>query len=106
MAAVFLEVPLHFDVPDACKAPQEDHAMKTPALVILALAIGTTAAVARQCPQDMAKIDAAMKTAQLSPADKAQVQKLRQDGEALHKAGKHPESEATLAKAKAILNVK
>lgn len=80
--------------------------MKTPALVILALAIGTATAVARQCPQDMAKIDAAMKTAQLSPADKAQVQKLRQEGEALHNAGKHPESEATLARAKSILKVK
>lgn len=79
--------------------------MKTPALVILALALGTTTAIARQCPQDMAKIDAAMKTASLSPADKAHVQKLRQEGDALHKAGKHPESEATLAKAKAILKV-
>jgi hypothetical protein len=54
----------------------------------------------------MAKIDAALKTANLSASDKAQVQKYRKEGEALHNAGKHPESEATLAKAKAILKVK
>lgn len=79
--------------------------MKIAALVVLALAFGTATAFARQCPQDMAKIDAALKTAQLSPADKAQVQQYRKEGEALHTAGKHPESEATLAKAKAILKV-
>jgi len=79
--------------------------MKIAVLVALALLFGTAAASARQCPQDMSKIDAAMKTAQLSPADKAQVQQLRKEGEELHKAGKHPESEATLAKAKAILKI-
>lgn len=80
--------------------------MKIAALVVLALAFGTATAFARQCPQDMAKIDAALKTAQLSPSDKAQVQQYRKEGEALHNAGKHPESEATLARAKAILKVK
>lgn len=80
--------------------------MRTLALVILALTFGTATAFARQCPQDMAKIDAALKTANLSASDKAQVQKYRKEGEALHNAGKHPESEATLAKAKAILKVK
>ncbi len=53
----------------------------------------------------MAKIDAAVKTAQLSAAQKTEVTKLRKEGEDLHKAGKHPESVATLAKAKAILKI-
>jgi hypothetical protein len=80
--------------------------MRIIALVVLALALGfSTAASARQCPQDMAKIDAALKTAQLSPSDKAEVEKLRKEGEQQHNAGNHPASEATLAKAKAILKI-
>lgn len=75
-------------------------------VTILALAFGAGSAYAFHCPQDMAKIDAAMKTAQLSPADKAKVETYRKEGEALHKAGKHQESVDTLAKAMAILNTK
>lgn len=79
--------------------------MKIVALVVLALALGIPTAFARQCPQDMAKIDAALKTAQLSPADKTEVEQLRKQGEEQHNAGNHPASEATLAKAKAILKI-
>jgi hypothetical protein len=53
----------------------------------------------------MGKIDAALKTAQLSDADKAEVMKLRQDGEALHNSGDHAKSVETLAKAKAMLKI-
>lgn len=80
--------------------------MKIALPAALMLALAAAPAFARQCPQDMAKIDAALKTAQLSPADKTQVEQYRKQGEELHNAGKHPESEATLAKAKSILSIK
>lgn len=79
--------------------------MKRTIIVTFALALGLVPALARQCPKDMAKIDEAMKTAQLSAADKADVEKYRKEGDELHKAGKHPESEAILAKAKDILKI-
>jgi hypothetical protein len=53
-------------------------------------------AFARHCPQDMAAIDKAMQTAQLSPSDRQKVMDLRRQGEELHKAGNHPESERVL----------
>ena len=80
--------------------------MKLIPLVAAALLAFSGAAMARQCPADMAKIDAALaKSPTLSAAEMAEVKKLRAEGEALHKAGKHPDSEATLAKAKKILKV-
>jgi hypothetical protein len=73
--------------------------------IVLALMSGV--AFARHCPQDMAKIDAALaKNPTLTEAQMSEVKKLRKEGEDLHKAGKHPESEATLAKAMNILGVK
>jgi hypothetical protein len=42
----------------------------------------------------------------LSTAQLAEVKKLRADGEALHKAGKHKESEDALEKRMKILNIK
>jgi hypothetical protein len=63
-------------------------------------------AYAFQCPTDMAAIDAALASnTTLSDADRAKVQALRAEGEALHKAGKHTESVETLAQAKAILGL-
>lgn len=75
-------------------------------MLTFALLLGAGPALASQCPKDMAKIDAAMKTAKLSAADKATVEKYRKDGEAQHKAGNHKESVDTLAKAMAILKIK
>jgi len=63
------------------------------------LAVSTSPAFAFQCPGDMAKIDAALQTAQLSDADKAKVMELRTKGEELHSAGQHQESVDTLAEA-------
>jgi hypothetical protein len=65
----------------------------------------TLAAHASQCPADMAKIDEAMQSAQLSEADKAKVMELRKTGEEQHAAGSHAESMATLAEAKKLLNI-
>jgi hypothetical protein len=74
--------------------------------LIAVAAFAAAPALAFHCPADMAKIDAALaKNPQLSAADMAEVKKLRADGEALHKAGKHQESVDTLAKAMKILKV-
>jgi hypothetical protein len=70
-----------------------------------ALALFSVPASAFQCPSDMAKIDAALKTATLSDADKAKVTDLRAKGEALHTEGKHQESVDTLAEAKKMLGI-
>ena len=74
------------------------------AAVMFAIA-GT--AFAMHCPMDMKKIDEALaKKPKLTEAEAKEVTKLRADGEALHKAGKHQESVDTLAKAMAILGIK
>ena len=65
----------------------------------------TVSAHAGQCPADMAKIDAALETAQLSDADKAKVMELRAKGQELHESGSHGESVNTLAEAKKMLGI-
>jgi hypothetical protein len=78
-------------------------------LLTALLATGLLAAApafAFQCPKDMAAIDAALgKSPMLSTDQMAQVKKLRAEGEALHKAGKHQESVNALAKAKQMLKI-
>jgi len=71
-----------------------------------ALAVASSAAFAMHCPADMKAIDDALaKKPTLAAADLAEVTKLRAEGEALHKAGKHQESVDTLAKARKILGI-
>ncbi len=62
-------------------------------------------AFAFQCPSDIAKIDAALQTASLSDAQKAQVTQLRDEGQRLHQSGQHQASVDTLAQAKEILGI-
>ncbi|KLK91093.1 hypothetical protein AA309_21795 [Microvirga vignae] len=62
-------------------------------------------ALANRCPRDMAAIDKAVQTAQLSSADRRKVMNLRQRGEAAHKAGNHEESERLLDEAKRMLKI-
>ena len=70
----------------------------------LLFAAGT--ALAFHCPKDMKAIDDALaKNPKLSEADAKAVKKYREDGETLHKAGKHQESIDTLAKAMKILKI-
>lgn len=58
------------------------------------------------CTEDMAKIDAAMaQNPKLSAAELAEVKRLRQQGELLHKAGKHQESVNTLGQAMKLLRL-
>jgi hypothetical protein len=69
------------------------------------LANGT--ASVSHCPKTMKAIDTALVTnPSLSTAQLAELKKLRADGEALHKAGKHKESEDALEKRMKILNIK
>ncbi len=72
----------------------------------MVLALVTASALAGHCPMDMKQIDDALSAnPQLSAEKLAEVKKLRAEGEALHKAGKHQESVTTLGKAKAILSI-
>src|SRR3546814_19142083 len=57
-------------------------------------------AFAFQCPADMAKIDAALQTAELTDDQKAQVTELREEGEQQHASGNHQASVDALAEAK------
>lgn len=78
---------------------------KTALFVAALFAAGT--AFATSCPTHMKKIDEALaKNPKLTAAQMDEVKKYRADGEALHKAGKHDESLATLQKAEKILDVK
>jgi hypothetical protein len=71
-----------------------------------AFTLASGAATAFHCPADMKKIDDAMaKKPTLSAAQMTEVKKLRADGEAAHKAGKHQDSVDTLAKAMKILGI-
>lgn len=67
------------------------------------LALLSTPAAAFHCPKDIKAIDAALQSTKLNDADKSKVMKLRNEGEALHKAGKHKESVGKLAEALRML---
>jgi hypothetical protein len=74
--------------------------------VAAALLFATGSAFAFHCPMDLKKIDDALaKKPTLTAAQAADVKKYREEGEALHKAGKHQESIDALAKAMKILNI-
>jgi len=80
--------------------------MKRAILAAAASLMFATPALAMHCPSYMAKIDEALaKNPSLTAEQLAEVQKLRQDGEALHNSGKHAESEETLEEAMEILGV-
>ncbi|WP_043308828.1 hypothetical protein [Pseudomonas sp. ML96] len=74
------------------------------ATLLLAALLLSTPLYAMHCPQDMAKIDQLLKTD--PPADPevlAEVQRLRAEGEQLHKAGNHSESVKVLDEALNLL---
>jgi len=75
-------------------------------LIAAALSLAVGAAFAHNCPNEMKAIDAKLATnPKLSDADAAKVKKLRADGEAAHKAGKHDDSMKALAEAKKTLGI-
>lgn len=73
--------------------------MKRLLLTAATLVVLTSGAHAGQCPSLVQKVDEALKTAQLSEADKAKVMELRSKGESQHAAGQHAESVASLNEA-------
>jgi hypothetical protein len=80
--------------------------MKLRMFVAAATLAFSSLALANHCPQEMKKIDDALaKSPKLTAAQMSDVKKLRAEGEAQHKAGKHAESLDALEKAKKILNV-
>ena len=80
--------------------------MKQPALAAIALLFATNVAFAQaKHPVWVRGIDAALATAQLTPAQRAEVVKLRNDGERMHTAGNHPGAEVALQKARSILKI-
>ncbi len=56
-------------------------------------------AYAYQCPSLVAKIDKSLAIASLSAAQLEEIRRLRDDGEAKHKAGKHGDAIKTLNQA-------
>lgn len=80
--------------------------MKRSFALAVAMIFASGTAFAFHCPKDMKEIDDALaKKPKLSAAQMKDVTKLRADGEASHKAGKHQESVDSLAKAKGILGL-
>jgi hypothetical protein len=75
--------------------------------IIAAMALaGSSLAFANSCPTHMKEIDAKLSSnPSVAAADMATVKKLRADGEAFHKAGKHAESEKALGDAKKLLGI-
>ncbi len=81
--------------------------MKARFLLAAVSMLFASAAFANSCPTMMKKIDEAMAAKpKITDAQMAEVKKHRAEGEAMHKAGKHKESEAALTKAMAMLNIK
>ncbi|HEY9538460.1 MAG TPA: hypothetical protein VIS03_12795 [Kiloniellaceae bacterium] len=72
--------------------------------VVLSFTLASPA-FAFQCPTDMAAIDAALQTAELTDEQKARVMELREEGEQLHSSGQHQASVDALAEAKEILGI-
>jgi len=80
--------------------------MKLRAFLAAGALLASSAAFAFHCPADMKKTDDALaKSPKLTEAQMSDVKKLRAEGEAFHKAGKHQEAVDTLAKAMKILGV-
>ncbi len=75
-------------------------------IVGMGLLLVSGGAFAFHCPQDMKKIDQALKAKPaIGAAQLAEIKQLRAEGESLHQQGRHQESVDTLAKAMKILNI-
>ena len=78
--------------------------MITRSLIAAAILVVFSApALAFHCPADVKAIDNALPKSSLTPAQKTEVMKLRDEGEAQHNAGKHKDAVDTLAKAMRII---
>ena len=78
--------------------------MITRSLIAAAILVAFSApAMAFHCPADVKAIDNALPKSSLTAAQKTEVMKLRDEGEAQHNAGQHQDSVNTLAKAMRII---
>ena len=73
--------------------------LATAVVAAFASALLSTSALAGHCPRDVKKIDAAMST-------NAKVKKMRDEGLALHKSGKHGASLKVLHEAMKMAGIK
>jgi len=104
IAAAAREVYIAAAGPHAAR-PDEETSMKK-LLLTLSLALASGLALAHNCPNEMKAIDAKLATnPKMADADMAKVKKLRADGEAAHKAGKHDDSMKMLGEAKKMLGI-
>jgi hypothetical protein len=74
-------------------------------LIAAAFAAFAVPAFAFHCPADIAKINQALETQQLTEEQRAEVIVLRDEGQVLHDAGDHEASVKKLAEAMAILGI-
>lgn len=79
--------------------------MKAAVLAAVLFTSLTGAALAGQCQDDLATIDKALKTEDLSPDERAQAEDMRNQAADLCKAGNEQESLDVSAEAKAMLNI-
>lgn len=63
-------------------------------------------AFAHNCPNEIKAVDAALQSASVDAAKKAQATKLRNDADAAHKAGNHAASMKASSEAKQLLGIK
>ena len=75
-------------------------------LIAAALVALASPALANNCPNEIKAIDAALQTASIDATKKAQVEKLRSDADAAHKAGDHAASMKASSEAKQLLGIK
>jgi hypothetical protein len=88
------------------ECPSSTGAFMKATLLAALLCLGTGAAQAHNCPNEMKAIDAKLATHPTPAAtDMDMVRKLRADGEAFHKVGKHGESMKALGDAKKLLGI-
>ena len=79
--------------------------LRTTFLAAVALTALSAPALARECPTHVKKIDAALATASLGQEQKAEVMRLRDEGQRLHGEGKHEESMEALGRAEKMLGI-
>jgi hypothetical protein len=80
--------------------------VKLTSLVAVALLISTTVVFAQsRHPIEIALIDEALKTAKITPAQRSQVIKYRNEGELMHSADQHGLAEVAIQKARDILHM-
>lgn len=76
------------------------------AAVVLALTLGSGAALASSCPSIAKQIEAALVDTKVTPEVKAQAEAMLAAGKKLHETGDHTKSMEVLGDAQALLGLK